>query len=159
MRFLEKLKAYMQELGEDEDDFEEEDPVPGAQTSSTNLDRKAEPKETHDHGTKQKAANKLLESVPPVERIEMFRPSRYEDCQQIADALKVGHAAVVDYYYTLESAAKSIRCFMSGFVYAAEGCEERLSAHVYVYMPRHAGIQSGPKHATHEHTLRFPWGR
>ena len=47
MSFLEKLKAYMQELGEDEDDFEEEDPVPGAQTSSTNLDRKAKPKETH----------------------------------------------------------------------------------------------------------------
>ena len=106
MRFLEKLKAYMQELGEDEDDFEEEDPVPGAQTSSTNLDRKAEPKETHDHGTKQKAAHKLPESVPPVERIEVFRPSRYEDCQQIADALKVGHAAVVDYYYTLERLPK-----------------------------------------------------
>ena len=111
MSFLEKLRSYIKELGEDEDDFEEEDPVPGAQTSSTNLDRKAEPKETHDHGTKQKAANKLLESVPPVEQIEVFRPSRYEDCQQIADALKVGHAAVVDYYYTLESTAKNIRCF------------------------------------------------
>ena len=84
---------------------------------------------------------------------------RYEDCQQIADALKVGHAAVVDYYYTLESTAKNICSFLSGFVYAAEGCEERLSAHVFVYTPRHTGIQSGPKHVTPEHTLRFPWGR
>ena len=159
MRFLEKLKAYMQELGEDEGDFEEEDTVSGVQTPGMDLNRKAEPKETHDHGTKQKAANKLLESVPPVEQIEVFRPSRYEDCQEIADALKVGHAAVVDYYYTLESTAKSIRCFLSGFVYAAEGWEERLSAHVYVYMPRHTGIQSGPKHVPSGHTLRFPWER
>ena len=159
MRFLEKLKAYIQELGEDEDDFEEEDPAPGAQTSDTDLNRKAEAKEAHDRRGKQKAANKQHESVPPVERIEVFRPSRYEDCQQIADALKLGHAAVVDYYYTLESTAKNIRSFLSGFVYAAEGCEERLSAHVYVYTPRHAGIQSGPKRATPGHTLRFPWGR
>ena len=159
MSFLEKLKTYIQELGEDEDDFAEEDSLPGAQTSDSNLDRKAEPMEAHDRRGKQKAANKLHESVPPVEQIEVFRPSRYEDCQQIADALKVGHAAVVDYYYTLESTAKNIRSFMSGFVYAMEGCEERLSAHVYVYTPRHTGIQSGPKHVTPEHTLRFPWGR
>ena len=158
MRFLDKLKAYIKELGEDEDDFEEEYPVPGAQTSGLDLDHKAEPKETHGRRTKQKA-HKLPESVPPVERIDVFSPSRYEDCQQIADALKVGHAAVVDYYYTLESTAKNIRSFLSGFVYAAEGCEERLSAHVYVYTPRHTGIQSGPKHVTPEHTLRFPWGR
>ena len=158
MRFLDKLKAYIKELGEDEDDFEEEDSLPGAQTSGMDLDRKAELKETHGRRTKQKA-HKLPESVPPVERIDVFSPSRYEDCQQIADALKVGHAAVVDYYYTLESTAKNIRSFLSGFVYAAEGCEERLSAHVYVYTPRHTGIQSGPKHVTPEHTLRFPWGR
>lgn len=156
MSFLEKLRAYIKELGEDEDDYEE-DPEP--QPPEANLARKTGSKETHSRRTKPKAAHKLPEPVPPLEQIEVFRPGRYEDCQQVADALKAGHAAVVDYYFTLESTAEMIRCFLSGFVYAMEGCEERLSAHVFVYTPRHAGIQSGLKRAASEHTLHFPWGQ
>ena len=152
MRLLEKLKSYKKEFDEYEEDLPEEDTEAAEEHPPV-------PEKPRNRRQKPQAERRAPEHIPPIDRIEMFRPSTYEDCQHISDALKDGAAVIVDYYYTLESTARHIQQFMSGFIYASEGYEEKLSAYIFVYTPRHAGIISGPKNVNMDKTLRFPWGR
>lgn len=152
MGFLDKIRTYKKELDEYEDDL----PVEDAEVAETQPPAPEKPRESRQ---KPQAERKPPERIPSIDRIELFRPSVYEDCQYISDALKDGAAVIVDYYYTLESTEKHIQQFMSGFIYASEGYEEALSKYIFVYTPRHAGIISGSKNVDMDKTLRFPWGR
>ena len=147
MSLLARLKSYISEIKEDEIealnvDLTQQENLPALQQS----ERAATPRRLP-----------LPEPVPALEKIEIFRPGVFDDCQHIADALKQGSAVIVDYYYTLESTAKRIRIFMSGFVLASEGCEEKISTDICLYMPRHAGIQNHSRQLELEKALQIPW--
>ena len=95
--------------------------------------------------------------VPTLGKIVIFQPGIFDDSQYIADTLKQGNAAVVNYYYTLESTANRIQVFMSGFIYASEGFEEKISTDIVIYVPRHSGIQKCSGQIDLNSTLQITW--
>ena len=149
MGLLDRVRSAFRELGEEEinNDIEETD-TKDAKASNEKIPAQEE---------NSKKSRRMPESVPGIEKIEIFRPSVFEDCQHIADTLKSGNAAIVDYYYTLESVAKRIQHFMSGFAYSSEGSEVKVSEYIFLYTPRHRGVQNNAKEVELDKTLRMPW--
>ncbi len=118
------------------------DPVPSPRT---------DPPNPHDR----------LESFVPLSAVEIFVPYRFDDCQFIADALKRGAAAIVNFYYLLESDAVHMHDFLAGCIYVLGGDEEKITKDICVYTPRHTELQNNtkPRGVLLTDTLRFPWER
>ena len=143
MKILDSLKSLVQEdtnLVESSPDINQHD------ISDQQTPQKNEPIPIYIH----------TYSMPPINAIEIFSPTNYEGCQQIADALKAGKVAIVNYYYTLESIVTKIQYFMDGFIYASEGYQEKVTRYTYVYAPHTTTIQR--EESVIDDKLHFPWG-
>ncbi len=92
---------------------------------------------------------KPSENPVPLASIEVFTPYHFDDCQFIADALKKGSAAIVNFYYLMESDSIHMRSFLEGCVSALDGSHERISKNIDVYMPRAARVQVPEKRPFH----------
>ena len=146
MRFFDRLWADIRELKEDTEDGTAK-PVPEDDA----------PDPVQENGRTKQPSRKLLEPVPRLERIEIFRPVVCNDCQYIADCLKSGNAAIVHYGDTPERTAKQIHMFMFGYIYASDGFAERVSSDIYVYAPKQLEIQNLTKVPDLDSTLKIPW--
>ena len=136
-------------------DLRDEEPDPPKAEEAAQA--KAKTEERYVWELSEQKSRREPEAVPAIEKIEIFRLSVFEDCQHIANTLKSGNAAIVDYYYTLESIAKRIQHFMSGFAYSSEGSEVKVSENIFLYTPRHRGVQNNAKEVELDKTLLMPW--
>lgn len=67
--------------------------------------------------------------------ISIFQPHTFDDAQRVADALKTGKAVILNLSKLDVDLGKRIVDFVSGIVYALEGCTRKVGENIFVFTP------------------------
>jgi len=76
----------------------------------------------------------------PKNKMMVFKPSSFEDVEEIADELKSKRAAIVNLEGIDKENAKRIIDFLSGCVYALDGTVKKVGSGTFVFTPNNIDI-------------------
>ncbi|MEW6202801.1 MAG: cell division protein SepF [bacterium] len=72
--------------------------------------------------------------------ISIYQPHSYDDAQRIADSLKSGKAVIVNLCRLDVELGKRVVDFVSGIVYALEGCTRKVGENIFVFTPSNISL-------------------
>ena len=132
MGILDELKKLTRPYEEEEDEFEDFDPVPGRETRA--------PAPAPNYSNEERR-NKVVNIHTTTQlQVVLVKPERFENAAEIADHLRDKRTVVLNLESTQKDVARRLVDFLSGVAYAIEGQIKKVAVSTYIITPYNVDI-------------------
>ena len=134
MGIFDELKKLTRPYEEEEDEFDNFDPVPRRDSKAAAA---AEPRNPSYEDRKNKVVN--IHTTTQLQ-VVLVKPERFENAAEIADHLRDKRTVVLNLESTQKDVARRLVDFLSGVAYANEGQIKKVAVSTYIITPYNVDI-------------------
>ena len=136
MGIFDELKKLTRPYEEDEDEFDNFDPVPRRDTSRAPASAAAPSPSAYED-----RRNKVVNIHTTTQlQVVLVKPERFENAAEIADHLRDKRTVVLNLESTQKEVARRLVDFLSGVAYANEGQIKKVAVSTYIITPYNVDI-------------------
>jgi cell division inhibitor SepF len=162
---LKKLKILVgiEDIDEDEDDFEDEkEDAAGRESAGTRPAsyaprRRMEFRETGGPGGKVISMN--MNALTSQFILVVTQPKSFDDCPRLVDSLKSRKPVIINLEHIETDAARKIFDFLSGATCALNGTVQKIAMNIFVFVPENINVISNTEHKGMDFAsdIKNPW--
>ena len=141
MGFLDELKRLARPYEDEEDDFDDFEPVGRASVVREKARDRESTSTLYDQDAAERRNNKVVNIHTTTQlQVVLVKPDRFEQASEIADHLREKRTVVLNLESTQKDISRRLLDFLSGVAYANEGKIKKVAISTYIITPYNVDI-------------------